>query len=318
MILDCHVHLCAFTPEHGFISERLLRSLPFRYARWRLGMVGADASTERALEAKLAETIRGTPELDAAVVLAFDAVHDREGRLDSAKTQLHVTNDYVIELTRRHSNMLFGASIHPYRKDAAAEIERCVKAGAVLVKWLPLTQQINPADERCMPFYEALAHYKLPLLSHTGWEQMLPTIDPSVADPMLLVPALKRGVTVIAAHCATRTMPWKTDYLPQFMRLAKEYENLYGDTSALCLPTRWYALDQILSDDTVRGKLIHGSDWPIVPLPPVPALGWAAGELMREANWLRRDVLIKRKLGFDEAFWQRAGKILRLADRDCR
>ena len=40
-------------------------------------------------------------------------------------------------------------------------------AGAVLLKWLPIVQNFNPADERCFPFYEALAHHKLPLLSHT-------------------------------------------------------------------------------------------------------------------------------------------------------
>jgi predicted TIM-barrel fold metal-dependent hydrolase len=312
LILDCHVHISACTPEHGFTSERLLNSIPFRYLRWKFGLVGADASTERAMEAKLDETIRGTPEIDAAVVLAFDAVHDADGCADWARTQLYVTNDYVMELSRRHRNMLFGASIHPYRKDAVAELERCVKAGAVLVKWLPPTQGINPADARCVPFYEALAHYQLPLLCHTGWEQMLPTIDPAVADPMLLEPALKRGVRVIAAHCGTRAMPWNTDFLPRFMHLAQEYEHFYGDTSALSLPTRWYALDRILSNEAMRRKLVHGSDWPIIPLPPVFALGWAARELMREPNWMRRDVLIKKRLGFDEAYWHRAAEVLGL------
>ena len=46
MIIDAHVHVCAFTPEHGKTSERLLSTLAFRFMRWRLGMVGADANTE--------------------------------------------------------------------------------------------------------------------------------------------------------------------------------------------------------------------------------------------------------------------------------
>src|SRR5207245_6439938 len=129
--------------------------------------------------------------------------------------------------------ILFGASVHPYRKEAVAEIERCVRGGAVLLKWLPITQNFDPSDEPCIPVYEALAHYKLPLLSHTGGEKSLPTLNPHVADPMLLVPALKRGVTVIAAHCGTKSAIWETDFLPHFMRLAQEYENCYGDTSAL-------------------------------------------------------------------------------------
>ena len=67
---------------------------------------------------------------------------------------------------------------------------------------------------RCIPFYEALAHHGIPLLSHTGWEHVLPCLDRSVADPMLLLEALKRGVKVIAAHCGTRLFPWEIDYFP--------------------------------------------------------------------------------------------------------
>ena len=63
--------------------------------------------------------------------------------------------------------MHFAASIHPYRADAVAELERCIAAGAVMVKWLPITQDFNPADPKCIPLYEALAHHRIPLLSHT-------------------------------------------------------------------------------------------------------------------------------------------------------
>src|SRR4051812_18102165 len=233
MILDCHVHICATTPGHGWMSDRLQKSLAFRFMRWRLGIKGYDEATERQLEAKLIETVNQTTLLDAAVVLAFDAVHDRDGRLDEANTHLYVTNDYVIELAKRHPKMLFGASVHPYRKDAVQEVERCVARGAVLLKWLPVVQDFDPSDERCFPLYEALAHHRLPLLCHTGGERSLPSRNKAVADPALLVPALQRGVTVIAAHCGTRDRLLSPDYVPTFVRLAKEHENLYGDTAAL-------------------------------------------------------------------------------------
>ena len=316
MIIDCHVHVSACTPGHGLMSRRLLDSLPFRFMRWKFGLVGADERTERALERKLVEVIHGTPEIDAAVVLAFDAVHDADGRIDLSNTHLYVTNDYVIELAARHRKMLFGASVHPYRKDAVAELERCVKASAVLMKWLPITQGFNPADERCIPIYEALAHHGLPLLSHTGGEKSLPQLDPSTADPRLLVPALERGVTVIAAHCGTRSVYGETDYLDAFCRLAKDYEHFYGDTSAINLPPRWHAYERVLNDPVVRQKVIHGSDWPIISIPPGRMLGWGeAFGLMDEPNWMRRDVLIKQKLGFDRAYWHRAAKVLRLPGR---
>jgi predicted TIM-barrel fold metal-dependent hydrolase len=117
------------------------------------------------------------------------------------------------------------------------------------------------------------------------------------------------------AHCGSRGLPWHTDYTPTFIRMAREYEHCYGDTSALNLPTRWYALQAVVRDKVAREKLIHGSDWPILPLPCPAMLGWdqAFELLIREPNWLRRDVLIKRGLGMDDAYWHRAAKVLRLA-----
>jgi predicted TIM-barrel fold metal-dependent hydrolase len=313
MVIDCHVHVCAFTPPHGKTSAHLLSTLPFRFMRWRLGMRGEDAQTERDLEATLLNAIDRTPQIDRIVLLAFDAVHNGDGSMAEANTHLYVTNDYAIELCRRNpSKMLLGASVHPYRKDAVAELERCVAAGAVLLKWLPIVQDFDPADERCFPLYEALAHYKLPLLSHTGWEKSLPNLNKNVADPMLLEPALKRGVTVIGAHCGTRSAPGESDFFPNWERLAREYEHFYGDTAALNLPTRCYAYRPLLEDDLLRRKVIHGSDWPIVPLPPLRLGMRGVMDAMAEDNWLRRDVLIKERLGFDRDYWLRAAKILRL------
>jgi len=315
MVIDCHVHVCAASPGHGSLSESLLKSLPFRFMQWRLGVGAYGPETERAMEAKLAETIAQTEKLDTAVVLAFDAVHGDDGLRDPLRTHFYVTNDYVIELAKKHKQILFGASVHPYRKDAVQEIERCVKAGAVLLKWLPNTQCFNPADPRCFPVYEALAHHKLVLLSHTGGEKSLPVLDKTVGDPALLKPAVERGVTIIAAHCGTRSGGSDPDYLPTFLRMAREHEHFYGDTSALNLPTRSYAYKEILKDKAVREKLVHGSDWPILPVPPASQVGLGASlSLWREDNWMRRDVLIKQRIGFDDSYWHRAAKVLGLPD----
>ncbi len=314
MIVDCHVHICATTPGHGSLSVQLLTGLPFRFMRWRLGLPGElSAAAEKAVAAALIATVNGTEQIDKAVVLAFDAVHDRDGVIDTDNTHLYVTNDYAWELARDNPKFLFGASVHPYRKDAVAELERCVQRGAVLLKWLPIVQDIDPADERCIPFYEALAHHRLPLLCHTGGERALPNLKPEYADPALLVPALKRGVTVIAAHCGTRSARREPDFVPTFMRLAQEYERLFGDTSALNLPSRNYVYDSILNDDVVRSKLVHGSDWPILALPPMGRLGLrkSVSLLLKEQNWMKRDVLIKQQLGFDDEYWHRGATLLR-------
>ena len=313
MRIDCHVHISANTPGRGKMSSRLQRSFPFRYMRWHFGLRGDDRETEQAIERILIRTVEETTELDGVVLLAFDAVHTGEGRIDEANTHFYVTNDYVAELTASHPKLLFGASIHPYRKDAPAEVERCVKAGAVLCKWLPIVQGFNPTDVRCLPLFDALAHFGLPLLSHTGGEQCLPNIDKTVASPVLLEPALKRGVKVIAAHCGTRAKPFEPTYITDFVRMAREYEHFYGDTSALNLPMRWHAFDHVLPEQVIRAKLVHGSDWPVIVLPSPTRVGWRkAYGFLRDHNWLRRDVAIKRSMGFDDDYFRRAAKVLLL------
>src|SRR4051812_39067210 len=105
------------TPVHGCVSTSLRRRFSFVFMRWRLGVsfFADDERLERQVEARLVETVRQTPEIDAAVVLAFDRVYGHDGRPVDARTHLFVTNDYAIELVRKHPKMLFGASIHPYR-----------------------------------------------------------------------------------------------------------------------------------------------------------------------------------------------------------
>jgi len=312
MVIDIHVHISANQQVHGSMSPRLLGNIPFRFMKWKFGFTGTDADFDPRLEQTLANTIAGASDLNAAVVLAFDAVYTRDGQLDAGNTHLYVANDYVMELCRRHGNMRFGCSVHPYRKDAVEEIERCVRVGAVLIKWLPIVQNFNPADERCFPVYEALAHYKLPLLSHTGGERSLPCLDYSFADPVLLKPALQRGVTVIAAHCGTKSTAAETDYLPTFARMALEYEHFHGDTAALNLPSRWYAWKTLLSNPALKSKLLHGSDWPILSIPPLGMLGIKSLTLFTDGNWMRRDMEIKKRLGLDDEYWQRAAKVLQI------
>src|SRR5947208_962341 len=102
MVIDCHVHVSAFTMPHGPMSRTILRSVPFRFMRWRLGIRGEDAQAERDIEAKLTEVVNETDAIDAAVILAFDAVYEKDGSPAPLRTHLYVSNDYAIELAARH------------------------------------------------------------------------------------------------------------------------------------------------------------------------------------------------------------------------
>ena len=95
------------------------------------------------------------------------------------------------------------------------------------------------------------------------------------------------------------------------MRMAHEFERCYGDTSALNLPTRSYGWRRLLDDEVVRSKLVHGSDWPILPLPPLRFTGVrGAVACLREGNWMKRDALVKQRLGLEGEYWTRAGRLL--------
>ena len=167
MIIDCHVHVCAATPR----PRADVRAAARRASRSGscAGGLGSSATTaaDRAgsWSRSSSETIDGH---DGARRRRRPGVRRRSRRRRAARRAptRTCTSPTITSSSWRSGirKMLFGASVHPYRKDAVAELERCVAAGAVLLKWLPITQGFNPADPRCFPFYEALAHHKLPLL----------------------------------------------------------------------------------------------------------------------------------------------------------
>jgi uncharacterized protein len=259
--------------------------------------------------------LEGAEAIDRFVVLAFDAVYDDEGGKNESLTHLYVPNRYVEALARADARLLAGASVHPHRLDALDELERCAEAGAVLIKWLPNTQGMNPALARHRPFYRKLVSLGLPLLTHTGMEYSLPSVAQSFGQPTRLRSALEEGVTVIAAHGGGGDL-WNRRYYRQFLDLLRRYPNLYADTAGLTLPLRSRALLRLLNDEGVMDRLVHGSDFPL------PALPWSfLGRLpFREIRWLQRipsmlarDLSIKQALGLPESVFTRAATLLRLS-----
>ncbi len=306
------MHICAVRPESGQFSDSLYYSAAFRYIRRHLGVKTKDAAAEQLVVRRLAEAMEGTPRLDAAVILAFDAIHDEDGKIDLGRTHLYVKNEFALEVVKGNRKMLLGASVHPYRKDAVEEIEKWNEEGAVLLKWLPLVQGFDPSDRRCFKVYDTLARLKLPLLSHTGGEKSLPSVRPDVASPELLLPALERGVTVIAAHCGTRSAFSETDYVDTTIKMIEKHTNLYVDTAALFLPTRWHAWKKIMAHPLAKSRLIHGSDWPI-PAYPHPGLFGvfkSLGVIRREKSWFTRDVVMKEMLGLGDDYFGRLWSLL--------
>jgi len=255
--------------------------------------------------------------VDHVVVLALDAIHDVSGRRFLDRTPLFVPNDYVLGLCGTHPKLLPGASVHPYRQDALDELHRVAERGAVLIKWLPNAQGVDPADPRLVSFYRALAALGLPLLSHVGHEYSLGRSGQELGDPRRLRRALDEGVTVIGAHCASAGLAEDgRENFRHFVDLLRRHPNLYGDLSAATLLNRRRSLRRILREEALLPRLLDGTDY---PLPPCALC--LAGEvgarrawrLSRIPNLFERDFAIKRAMGVPEEVFARGYHVLPVA-----
>ncbi len=318
MIYDLHVHIFGTDRErHGnFLHPRRRRGLLFRTFMRRFGLTPDDVANghlDDRVRARLLAWLEAS-RVDRAVVLALDGAYTRDGLPDGTHTQLATSNDYVADIADANERVLFGASVHPYRPDALRELERLIARGACLVKWLPSAQNIQPDAPACWPFYDALAHHRVPLLCHTGNEHTIGAFDTSLNQPWRLKPALDRGVTVIAAHCGARMFLHERCFLRQWQTLARDYEHLYGDVSAFGLPIRAGMLQRMLGRDELVSKLLYGSDFPTPTFPLSGIFSLGLSETMRLhaiQNPFDRAYLTLEKMGLPDDVFTRAQGILR-------
>ncbi|MGQ9617970.1 MAG: amidohydrolase family protein [Candidatus Aminicenantia bacterium] len=271
-IIDIHIHMSGpgDEPSSGcYFSEKFVLSPAFLAMLIVTDSLFKKVST-KSIRKKIVGEIKSSRKIDKGVLLALDMAYNESGEPLANYTHLFTPNNYIISLCKRNQKLLFGASVHPYRKDAIDELERCIENGAVLCKWIPSSQLIDPYNEKCVKFFKRLADKNLPLLCHTGPEHAVPTSIPEFSkfdNPIYLRKALEMGVIVIAAHCATpyfgRLDP---DYFDQFLSLMEDSENrglrLFGDISALATPFRIPYAKRI-KEEIPPEKLLFGSDYPI-------------------------------------------------------
>jgi predicted TIM-barrel fold metal-dependent hydrolase len=267
-----------------------------------------------ALLDRLVHMVR-TSSLDSVVLLAQDLPYTDDGKAMPEKGAFYVPNEYLLKVCAEYPDLFIPAvSIHPSRPDAMEELDRCITAGAPVLKLLPNCLNVDYSNPKHKPFFEKMAAAGMILLSHTGGELSLPVINPLLADPRLLKYPLECGVTVIAAHCAGRSGLWDPDYTDHLIEMFEKYPRLFGDNSALCSPIRSRTLPKVLPA-AVRDRIIHGSDFPIAVngfgpwrIGMISFKTWRAAD--RDPNVLERDVFLKREVGFDDSHFTRMAEIL--------
>jgi predicted TIM-barrel fold metal-dependent hydrolase len=225
-------------------------------------------------------------------LLAFDAHYGVDGAEHADETEFYVPNTHVERLARENPSLFEPiASVHPYRADAVAELERCAAAGARLVKWLPNAMGMDPADPRCDAFYAAMARLKLTLLTHAGTEHAVESAaSQEFGNPLRLRRALDAGVRVFVAHCASLGQgidlddPARpsVDNFDLFLRLMDDPRyvgRVFGEISALPQVNRaGRSLETMLARTDLHERLVNGSDY---PLPCIDVL-FQTGKLARE------------------------------------
>ncbi len=262
---------------------------------------------------RLLELVR-TSSLSAAVILAHDHVYDSQGQRMAGVGSFYVPNSYVLHLAKKHPEFLPAVSIHPARPDALEELNRCIDAGAVMMKCLPNCHNIDCSDRRFKKFWERMAEAGLPLLAHTGGEHTVPVVQTEFSNPKHLELPLECGVNVIAAHCATKSGLFDVEYFHVFAEMVRRFSNLYGDNSAFNVPIRGRHVKECLIQP-LADRILHGSDFPV----PVHGhfawikgyVGWEAFRRWeRHPNVLERDYQLKRAMGFSDAAATRIWSLL--------
>jgi predicted TIM-barrel fold metal-dependent hydrolase len=319
--LHCHVAGLGAGGSGCFVSEQLRRSwkVGFYFRSFGVSRRELEQQGDALCADRLSAMLGQSRHVGRAVALALDGAVDDRGNLDTARTEFYIPNEFVAALAERHANLLFGASVNPCRPDALARLDRAAADHAVLVKWLPSIQLIDPADARLAPFYRRMVELRLPLLTHTGAEHSFTWSRDEFADPARLRLPLSLGVTVIAAHAA---WPGRHDGERDVDRLAslmQEYPNLYADISSLTQLNKLGALREVLRRPEFRGRLVYGTDFPLINMPivspwffPLDLSLRQRWQISRIKNPWDRDVALKQALGVPADVFTRAENLLRL------
>jgi uncharacterized protein len=349
-VWDSHAHLLGLGESGGgaWVSPRMQSLWNLRlYAQYRFYLNAAcvDVSqnnVDRDYIARLHGLMEDLPVGFRAMVMAFDRTYDEAGKPQLDRSAFYLPNPYAASIAAKFSSRIhWVASIHPYREDAGEAVAEVAKQGALAVKWLPPAMGIDPASPLCNRFYEAMAKYDLPLITHGGEERAVEGAhQPQFGNVLKLRRPLERGVRVVVAHCASLGVDVDLDkgakggevecfQLFERLMASREFEGrLFGDISALPQTNRFTYLERVLKHREWASRLLNGSDYPlpgVFPLFSVNALvekNWLTFEVgehlkkVREGNPVLFDFLIKRHLKIDgEKFAREAFETARVFKR---
>lgn len=265
-LVDMHTHIaCQSESEGCYFHKDFKGHWKFKSYLLAMGVTQKeiDEKGDGIVAQKLSELVDNSKFVSHAIVLALDGYYDNAGNLDLNKTQLIVPNSFIYKQTLKYKNLIYGASIHPYRKDAIKELTLAHQRGAVLIKWIPCVMGIAPDsdDPRITQFYQKMVEFKMTLLSHTGNENSFIFSDNKLCDPKKLSRPLDLGVNVVASHLATKGSNDGEENIERIKKLLKDYPKLKFDISSLTNGNKWNHIKYALE---FKGRFYYGTDYPLI------------------------------------------------------
>lgn len=355
-LIDLHAHAGCLSDggKTCFINPRMKEEKLYGLVSKYRGLFSAFGISEKELQThgndyffeNVSQRVEASNCLDSVVLLALDGYYSFDSpHVDFDNTDFMITNDYVASQVKKHSNLLWGASVHPFRQDFAAELKKAHDHGAVLVKLIPpihgfhLTSTEEKFKARMMDFYRLLKDYNLPLLVHLDEEgtftQHLEKKFRDYVGVLGVRSAIESGVTVIVAHAASRESI--VDFSPggkgttykDLLMLMEEptYKGkLFADISALpSAGTRTDHLCKVMNDYRAQPeRLLWGSDFPLNVwfMTPSLLLGpscsksglWASPEeayaLHSTQHQWDRAIFLQKNMGATDAIFNSTRKFL--------
>ncbi|MCP4250694.1 MAG: amidohydrolase family protein [bacterium] len=322
----------------SYLSPRFLKRPAWRFVRHWMGIdskLAAGPELDARFEAINQQHWSGAASVDRLVLLAFDEYHDDAGAAIGAAqrgqrfgSDLYVSNSLVRAMcAARPDRFLFGGSIHPYRvhdgRNACELLDELAEADVVLIKWLPIHQNIRADDPRTVAFLRRAAQLGVAMLIHYGGEMTLSQQHMEFESPVSLLGVLRQlraeGAmpAVIVAHAATPSLPLQSaaGHRALVDALLGEFADapLYADISALWAFGRRTWLRRLARRRELHPKLVWGSDYPI----PAVLRGFRWGldrrtlrQIAALPSWLEQSLRLPRALGFDECVFNQAAAIL--------
>jgi predicted TIM-barrel fold metal-dependent hydrolase len=186
------------------------------------------------------------------------------------------TNDYILESIARYPRRLIGfCAVPPHdHKNAAAEVERCVRGGIKGIGEIrPDTQFPGFTRKEAMqPLVDVLREHRLILLTHASEPVGHIYSGKGSVTPDMLYPFIANfpDLTVVCAHWGGG-LPFYA-LMPEVKEALK---NVYFDTAAspfLYSPRIYRQVSQIIGAE----KILFGTDYPLLP----------PGRLLREIDFV--------------------------------